>query len=81
MIGSCLCLLQVKETRKAVRDSESGVEKMAVGHHINDRAHVIERSRNVRTGEENENQDYINIDEGNIHDSFGCLSFVSVSQC
>uniref|UniRef100_A0A0B7ATA3 Myeloid leukemia factor 1 n=1 Tax=Arion vulgaris TaxID=1028688 RepID=A0A0B7ATA3_9EUPU len=53
----------VKETRKTVRDSLSGVEKVAVGHHINDRGHVIERSRNNRTGEQNENQDFINLDE------------------
>ncbi|CAG5129068.1 unnamed protein product [Candidula unifasciata] len=53
----------VKETRKAVRDSQTGVEKVAVGHHINDRAHIIERSRNNRTGEQNENQEYVNLDE------------------
>ncbi|GFO18758.1 myeloid leukemia factor [Plakobranchus ocellatus] len=54
----------VKETRKAVRDTETGVERVAMGHHINDRAHIIERSRNARTGESNENQDFINLDEG-----------------
>ncbi|XP_013068074.2 myeloid leukemia factor 1-like isoform X1 [Biomphalaria glabrata] len=53
----------VKETRKAVRDSETGLEKCAVGHHIKDRAHIIERSRNTRTGEEDENQELINLDE------------------
>ena len=55
---------QVKETRRTVRDSNTGLEKIAVGHHLNDRAHVIERSRNARTGEANENQEYINLDEG-----------------
>ncbi|KAK3799776.1 hypothetical protein RRG08_025390 [Elysia crispata] len=53
----------VKETRKAVRDSETGVERVAMGHHINDRAHIIERSRNSRTGESNENQELINLNE------------------
>lgn len=53
----------VRETRKAVRDSETGVERVAMGHHINDRAHIIERSRNAHTGETNENQELINIDE------------------
>lgn len=53
----------VKETRKAVRDSETGLEKCAVGHHIKDRAHIIERSRNSKTGEEHENQELINLDE------------------
>ncbi|GFR74345.1 myeloid leukemia factor 1 [Elysia marginata] len=53
----------VKETRKAVRDSETGVERVAMGHHINERAHIIERSRNAHTGETNENQELININE------------------
>lgn len=35
----------VKETRQMVRDSEKGLEKVAVGHHIGDRAHVIERQK------------------------------------
>lgn len=51
----------VKETRRTVRDSERGVEKIAVGHHINDRGHVIERSR--VNGQMSENQEYINLDE------------------
>ena len=54
----------MKETRKTVRDSETGVERVAMGHHINERAHIIERSRNSRTGESNENQELININEG-----------------
>lgn len=53
----------IKETRKAVKDSESGVEKMAVGHHIHDRGHVIEKSRNRKTSEHDEKQDFINLDE------------------
>ncbi len=54
---------QVRETRKAVRDSERQMEKMAIGHHINDRGHVITRSRNTGTGEQEENQDLYNIDD------------------
>ncbi|XP_046381222.1 myeloid leukemia factor 2-like [Haliotis rufescens] len=53
----------VKETRRTVRDTESGVEKIAIGHHINDRAHIIERSQNRHTGDRNENQEYINLEE------------------
>ncbi|XP_065604033.1 myeloid leukemia factor 1 isoform X4 [Cyrtonyx montezumae] len=53
----------VKETRKALKDSESGVEKMAIGHHIHDRAHVIKRSKNRKTGDEEVNQEFINLDE------------------
>lgn len=55
----------VKETQKTVRDSESGVHKMAVGHHIGDRAHVIEKSKNLRTESEEQKQDFFNMDEAN----------------
>ncbi|NWX84362.1 MLF1 factor, partial [Nothoprocta pentlandii] len=53
----------VKETRKALKDSESGVEKMAIGHHIHDRAHVVKKSKNTKTGDEELNQEFINLDE------------------
>lgn len=53
----------VKETRRSVRDSTAGLEKMAVGHHLDDRAHVMERSRNTRTGDMEEKQDFTNLDE------------------
>ena len=46
-----------------MRDSESGVERLAIGHHIRDRGHVMERSRNRRTGDHEERQDYINLEE------------------
>jgi len=54
----------VKETRRTVRDSHRGLEKMSVGHHINDRSHVIERSR--ENGQMHENQEYINLDEEEV---------------
>ncbi|XP_078463975.1 myeloid leukemia factor 2-like isoform X1 [Lampetra planeri] len=53
----------VREVRRSVRDSESGLEKMSIGHHIGERAHIIERSRNHRTGNREENQDFINLEE------------------
>ncbi|NWU91599.1 MLF1 factor, partial [Upupa epops] len=53
----------IKETRKALKDSESGLEKMAIGHHIHDRAHVIKKSKNCKTGDEEMNQEFINLDE------------------
>ena len=31
---------QVKETRRSLYDSESGVKKMAVGHHLGERSHT-----------------------------------------
>ncbi|NXH60661.1 MLF1 factor, partial [Rhabdornis inornatus] len=53
----------IRETRRALKDSESGLEKIAIGHHIQDRAHVVEKSRNSRTGDEEMNQEFINLDE------------------
>ncbi|NXS35221.1 MLF1 factor, partial [Pomatostomus ruficeps] len=53
----------IKETRRALKDSESGVEKMAIGHHLQDRAHVIKKSKNSKTGDEEMNQEFINLDE------------------
>ncbi|XP_004834571.1 myeloid leukemia factor 1 isoform X1 [Heterocephalus glaber] len=57
----------IKETRRAMRDSDSGLEKMAVGHHIHDRAHVIKKSKNKKTGDEEVNQEFINMSESDAH--------------
>ena len=59
----CIFVRQVKQTMKAVRDSDGGVDKMAVGRHINDRSHVEERCRNANTGFEERNSQYVNMDE------------------
>lgn len=53
----------IRETRQSLRDSESGMERMSIGHHIGDRAHVVERSRNRRTGDREDRQDFINLEE------------------
>ncbi|XP_006795493.1 myeloid leukemia factor 1 isoform X2 [Neolamprologus brichardi] len=53
----------IKETRQAIRDSESGLEKMEIGHHIQDRGHVVEKKYNKKTGEKEFNQDFQNMDE------------------
>ena len=55
---------QVEETRKSLYDSESGVKKMAVGHHLGECSHTIERSHNLLSGERVERQDFVNLDEG-----------------
>ncbi|XP_045053228.2 myeloid leukemia factor 1 isoform X1 [Desmodus rotundus] len=57
----------IKETRKALRDSDSGLEKMAIGHHLHDRAHVIKKSKNSKTGDEEVNQEFINMNESDAH--------------
>ena len=55
---------QVKETRRSVYDSESGVKKMAVGHHLSERSHTIERSHNLLSGKRAERKDFVNLEEG-----------------
>ncbi|XP_013860702.1 myeloid leukemia factor 1 isoform X2 [Austrofundulus limnaeus] len=53
----------IKETHQAVKDSESGMEKMKIGHHIKDKGHVVEKKYNKKTGEKELNQDFQNMDE------------------
>lgn len=53
----------VRQTRQSERNSVTGLDRMAVGHHIYDRGHVVERSRNRRTNEREEKNDYLNLDE------------------
>ena len=40
---------------------------MAVGHHLHDRAHVIKKSKNSKTGDEEVNQEFINMNESDAH--------------
>jgi len=53
----------VRETRQTEKDSRSGVQKIQIGHHIGERGHIIGKSKNVRTGDQEETQEYVNIDE------------------
>lgn len=56
----------LRETQRTVQDSRSGVKKMAIGHHIGERAHIIEREQNMRSGQQEERQDFINLDEDEV---------------
>jgi len=58
----------VRETQRTVQDSRTGVKKMAIGHHIGERGHVIEREQNVHTGQREERQDFINLEEDDAED-------------
>lgn len=62
-MGLIMLYLQIKETRRALKDSESGLEKMAIGHHIQDRGHVVEKKYNNKTGQKEFIQDFQNLDE------------------
>lgn len=36
---------------------------MSIGHHIRDQAHIVERSKNYYTGEEEQQDQYVNLEE------------------
>lgn len=54
----------IKETRKTLADTRTGTKKMSVGRHLGDRGHVREREENMRTGQREENEDFLNMEEG-----------------
>lgn len=58
----------VKETKKTMSDSRSGVKKIAIGHHIGERAHVLEREQNLHSGDREERQEFINLEEEEAED-------------
>lgn len=58
----------LRETQKTIQDSRTGIKKMAIGHHIGERAHVIEREQNALAGTQEERQDFINLDEDEAED-------------
>lgn len=53
----------IKETQKTVSDSITGTKKMSIGHHIGERAHIIEKEQNILTGDREEREDLINIED------------------
>ena len=55
----------IKETRRTYRDSESGIEKMAIGHHIGRRGHEIEKRRQ-RGGAIEEEKRFYELDERDV---------------
>ncbi|CAK1587259.1 unnamed protein product [Parnassius mnemosyne] len=58
----------IKETRKTLQDSRTGTKKMSIGHHIGERAHLIEREQNYYSGDAEERQEFINIEEEEAED-------------
>ncbi|KAK1340729.1 hypothetical protein QTO34_017120 [Cnephaeus nilssonii] len=52
----------IRETRRTVRDSDSGLEQMSMDI-TSEIGLILQRPRNHRTGDQEEGQDYINLDE------------------
>ena len=53
----------VRETKSAVRDSRTGRHEMSIGHHVHDKSHVVKKSKNVYTGQEDHEEDFVNVEE------------------
>lgn len=53
----------LKETREAIRDSRTGHQELAIGHHLRDKARIKKRSKNAYTGEEEQVEDLVNLNE------------------
>ena len=49
-------------------DSRTGTRKMAIGHHLGERSRVVEKEENVRTGQREEHEELINLDEDETDD-------------
>ncbi|XP_036333653.1 myeloid leukemia factor isoform X1 [Rhagoletis pomonella] len=58
----------IRETRKTVEDSRRGMKKMAIGHHIGERGHIIEKEQDLRSGQLEERQEFINLEEDDAED-------------
>ncbi|XP_026474017.1 myeloid leukemia factor-like isoform X1 [Ctenocephalides felis] len=58
----------IRETKRTHIDSRSGTKKMAIGHHIGSRSHVIEREQNTISGDQEERQEFINLEEEEAED-------------
>ena len=56
--------VQVKETRKGLYHSESGVKKMAVGHHLDESSCTMSEATTCFSGEKVKRQDFVKLDEG-----------------
>lgn len=53
----------VRETKETVKDSRTGLQQIKIGRHINDRGHLKQKKRNAYNGEEEEEDEYVNLDE------------------
>lgn len=53
----------LKETKAAVRDSRTGRQEIAIGHHLHEKARIKKKSKNAYTGEEEQVEDLVNLDE------------------
>uniref|UniRef100_A0A6G1SFP7 Myeloid leukemia factor 2 n=1 Tax=Aceria tosichella TaxID=561515 RepID=A0A6G1SFP7_9ACAR len=53
----------LKETKSSLRDSRTGQQALEIGHHLRDKAHIKKKSKNIYTGEEEQTEDLVNLEE------------------
>lgn len=53
----------LKETKSAIRDTKTGHQELSIGHHLHDKALIKKKSKNTYTGEEEQEEDFINLEE------------------
>lgn len=53
----------LRETKSSLRDSRSGRQEMSIGHHLYDQAHIKKKTRNAYTGDEEEEEELVNLEE------------------
>lgn len=58
----------LKETRKTLEDSRTNTKKMSIGHHIGERAHIITKAQDLNTGQLEEEEELINLDDEEKHE-------------
>lgn len=67
-----------------MRDTKRELEKLAIGRHIGQRGHVMEKSRNTRSNDVTQQQNLIGMGDGMLHNQIvsslqGILSSINYS--
>ncbi|GAB6019804.1 hypothetical protein CHUAL_001347 [Chamberlinius hualienensis] len=56
----------VKETTKTVTNSATGEQKMRIDRQLGEKAHVVEKTQNRYTGDQDESEEFLNMDDGEV---------------
>uniref|UniRef100_A0A1B6F2E8 Myeloid leukemia factor n=1 Tax=Cuerna arida TaxID=1464854 RepID=A0A1B6F2E8_9HEMI len=56
----------IRETKQSEINPVTGTKKMSIGHHIGNKSHILEKEENLNTGDQEENEELVNIDEDEL---------------
>lgn len=56
----------VKETTKTVSNSATGEQKMRIDRQLGEKAHVVEKTQNRYTGDQDESEEFLNMEDGEV---------------